>query len=52
MRLEWLPAAAQYLLCRRQRLRKVRRQPGLRDSIPVWKHALASHVVYNVVYTA
>lgn len=51
MRLERFPAAAQYLLCCCQRLCNVRWQPGLRDSILVWKHKLDSHVVYNVVYT-
>lgn len=51
MRLERLPAAAQYLLCWCQRLCNVHWQPGPWDSILVWKHKLDSHVVYNVVYT-
>lgn len=46
-----LPAATQYLLCCCQRLRNMHWQPGLWDSILVWKHKLDSYVVYNVVYT-
>lgn len=51
IRLQWLTAAFQYLLCCRQHLHNVCRQPGQWDSILVWKHTLHSHVVYHVVYT-